>query len=361
MKSILLNLLLIALTMSSVLSQAQVSNLPVQIVDSSLDPAAPERPELNLLSAAAFKIQSLAPAFSFDENPYNHNMHITSDGDYYYTINGGNSSNGVINKFSMAGVLLQAYPIAIDGRGLSYNEADGFLYASLYGGDVVRIDNLSTGSFTSIFPGVMQNGQGSFAISPDGSKFYNFSQGTLMVHDFTSGVAIDTIAGLMYGPGNFGGEAAVAVDSGHIYTWNANIKTVYIYDLTGALLQSAVLDSGSCGISLAIANGYLFVSKDGNYALGTWYGYNISGATGTGPEMNHEAQWLIYPNPTKGIITFSGEAEAIEIYTISGTKIYEKTRLENSNEADLSNQARGIYFVKIREGTNIYNHKIIVE
>jgi hypothetical protein len=61
---------------------------------------------------------------------------------YYYTINGGNSSLGQINKFSFNGTLIKTYPINIDGRGLSYNRADSCLYASLYEGDIVKITDL---------------------------------------------------------------------------------------------------------------------------------------------------------------------------------------------------------------------------
>ena len=362
MKTILLNLSLIVLSVSNVLSQSQVANLPDQnTVDSSKEPATPAKSALNPASGPAFKIQSLAPAISFDEHPVNHNMHITSDDDYYYTINGGSASSGQINKFSPAGVLLQTYPITIDGRGLSFNATDGFLYASLYTGDIVRIDNLSTGSYTTLFPGIMQDDQASFAISPDGTKFYDFFQGTLLVRDFISGVTIDTISGLLYGPGNFGGEAAVAVDSSYIYTWDATIKTVYAYDLTGALIQTAVLDSGSCGIALAIANGYLFVSKDGNYGIGSWYGYNISGSTSAGAELDHDARCLIYPNPSNGLITIDGKADMIEIYNILGNKIFEKSGDEKLNRINLSHEAKGMYFVKIRNGSNSYDQKIIIE
>lgn len=113
----------------------------------------------NLFRTILPKIQSTAPAFSFTESPYNHNMHITSDGTYYYTINGGSASNGQINKFDLNGVLLQTFSIGIDGRGLSYNFTDGFLYASVYGGDIVKITDLVTGAFTNLLSGAMQNSQ----------------------------------------------------------------------------------------------------------------------------------------------------------------------------------------------------------
>lgn len=218
-------------------------------------------------------VLGIPPAFIFNEFPVNHNMHIASDGNFYYTINGGNSSTGQINKFDLNGNLLQTYPIQIDGRGLSYNYADSNLYASLYTGDIVRIDSLAAGTYTTLFIGIMHDAQASFAISPDGTKFYDFVNGTLYVHDFFTGVEKDTIYNLAYGAGNFGGNAAVAVDSNFIYTWDATIKTVSVYDQLGTLTQTMVLDSGDNGHSISIANGLLFVSRDGNYATGTWYGY----------------------------------------------------------------------------------------
>ncbi|MEO8147628.1 MAG: hypothetical protein ABI723_08330, partial [Bacteroidia bacterium] len=142
------------------------------------------------------KMVGLMPDFQFDEFPVNHNMHIATDDSFYYTINGGNFSIGQINKFDLTGVLIQTYPIQIDGRGLSYNKADGFLYASLYARDIVRIDNLAAGTFTTIFTPGMQNDQASFAISNDGTKYFDFYAGTLLIHDFFTGAVINTITGL---------------------------------------------------------------------------------------------------------------------------------------------------------------------
>jgi len=176
----------------------------------------------------------LSPGIWFNEFPINHNEHITCDGSYYYTINGGNYATGQVNKFSLTGALIQTYPILIDGRGLSFNAADSFLYASTYTGNIVRIDTLSTGAFTTIYTLIMQDGQASFAISPDGTKFYDFYNGTLKVHLFSNGSVINTYYGLAYGAGNYGGDAAVAVDSNYYYTWNAFTDSVYVYNSTGS-------------------------------------------------------------------------------------------------------------------------------
>ena len=220
----------------------------------------------------------IAPAMSFTENPVNHNMHITSDGAFFYTINGGNSGTGQVNKFTLTGTLVQTYPIQIDGRGLSWNPTDGLLYVSTYMGDIVKITNLAAATFTTVFPGIMSSGQSSFGMSTDGSKFYDFYAGTLKIRSMATGAVITTLTGLNYGVGSpQSGDGAVAVDASNlIYTWNANTKTVYVYNQLGVLTTTMLLQSGSYGFSLSIANCYLFVSDDGNYSTGTWFGYNIS-------------------------------------------------------------------------------------
>jgi hypothetical protein len=209
----------------------------------------------------------------FSENPVTHNMHIASDGQYLYTINGGVASDGKINKYTLAGVLVASYPIAIDGRGLSYNKADGFLYASLYEGTIVRITNLSTGTCDSVFPSKMTSPQAAFAISPDGTKMYDFYNGTVKVYNFSTGALLNTYTGLSCGTSL--DEECIAVDNTYMYTWNASTKTVYVYTLAGTLVTSFVLPYGSYGPSLSVFDGDLFVSVDGDYNTGAWYGYNI--------------------------------------------------------------------------------------
>jgi hypothetical protein len=73
------------------------------------------------------------------------------------------------------------------------------------------------------------------------------------------------------------GSATVAIGSGYIYTWDSSTKTVYTYTLSGTLFKTTVLSSGSFGPSLSFADGKIFVSDDGNYNTGTWYGYNVAG------------------------------------------------------------------------------------
>lgn len=314
-------------------------------------------------AATANKTLVLTPVIYFDEHPFNHNMHITADSNYYYAINGGNSGSGQINKFDLTGTLLQTYPILIDGRGLSYNKADGFLYASLYMGDIVRIDDLATGTFTMLFPAAMQNGQASFAISDDGTKFYDFSAGTLRIHDFNSGVVINTIFGLLSGAGNYGGEAAVAVDSTYIYTWNSAIKTVYVYDTAGTFQQSFTISDGDNGHALSFADNKLFVSRDGNYNIGTWYGYDISVLTGMISASTENYGFTIYPNPAGGKVNISGHnISDIKIWNVLGEQLYtDRSKNQTNAEIDVSCFQSGIYFLEALVDGNRTVKKLVKE
>jgi hypothetical protein len=73
----------------------------------------------------------------------------------------------------------------------------------------------------------------------------------------------------------------------------------------------------------------------------------------------------IYPNPGKGIFTvsISNELNAIEIYNASGNLVYSDPKCSNetSRKIDISNSAKGMYFVKIVNGPKSYTKKIVIQ
>ncbi len=58
----------------------------------------------------------------------------------------------------------------------------------------------------------------------------------------------------------------------------------------------------------------------------------------------------VYPNPSNGIFTFNLNSEnlEVEIYDIIGSRIYHSNMSTQKSEIDLSNQAKGVYFYKIK-------------
>jgi VWFA-related protein len=249
----------------------------------------------------------------FQDDPYNHNMHIASDGNFFYTVNGGNSAYGKINKYSLAGTFVASYSINLDMRSIMYNRADGFFYVSTYERNFYKITDIPTGSFQLIYTALFDYEQASPALSWDGNYIFSFYAGTLKKYNFSNGTLLQTLTGLQSGTGNYGGDGAVAVDPDYIYTWDASTRTVYVYDMLGNLVRTMVLSNGNNGISLSFINGYLFVSDDGNYSIGTWYGFNIrySGGTSTSP--------LISVSPSSFDVSLQQGDSTSQTLTISNT------------------------------------------
>lgn len=70
---------------------------------------------------------------------------------------------------------------------------------------------------------------------------------------------------------------------------------------------------------------------------------------------------VIYPNPSNGVFsvkfTTNEQIKTIQVFNTIGEKILE----QSSSEVSLENIAKGIYFVKVYNGENVYQKKIIVE
>jgi hypothetical protein len=69
-----------------------------------------------------------------------------------------------------------------------------------------------------------------------------------------------------------------------------------------------------------------------------------------------------YPNPTMGLVTIesNGEIKSIEVYSVSGAKVYSNASLNSaSNEVDLSNFQNGVYVVVVNDGVTRHTMKVI--
>ena len=81
---------------------------------------------------------------------------------------------------------------------------------------------------------------------------------------------------------------------------------------------------------------------------------------------NLETIATISPNPSNGVInlkTLSNDFEnsKIEIYNTIGSLIFKSDMTQNSTDIDISNQAKGVYFVKISNDGKSQTQKIIIE
>ena len=228
-----------------------------------------------LLISGFLNAQTLSPRVTFKDHAQTHNMHITSDGQYLYTCNGGKPEMGQISKFTLDGTKIGSYKIELDMRSIMYNASDKKLYVNTFGQKVYKIIDLATGKFSEAFDFSERNEQCTPAISPDGKLIYFMEFGELYVYNLKKGKLKTTLSGLSTSEEVATGGTAVAVDKKHIYSWNSDEYAVYVYDLKGKYLKSVKLNQGDYGFSLSSAKDMIWVSTDGNYDEGTWYGYMI--------------------------------------------------------------------------------------
>jgi len=228
-----------------------------------------------VLFVCSLSAQTLKPKITFTEDPRTHNVHITSDGSFYYTCNGGVTSKGQINKFSFDGKLIESYEIELDMRSVMYNKKDKSFYVNCFNRNIYKITSLESGKYELVLEGIYENEQANLALSPNGKYLYYFDDGTLKIFSFPSGKLKKTIGNLNHGKEFTTGQSSVAVDKKYIYTWNSSKSKIYVYDLKGKSIKEVKISDGDYGFSLSYANGLIFVSTDGNYDIGTWYGYDL--------------------------------------------------------------------------------------
>ena len=92
--------------------------------------------------------------------------------------------------------------------------------------------------------------------------------------------------------------------------------------------------------------------------------YSIS--TSTASVTSFENEFYISPNPSSGLFTINmenvtGKMAEVEIYNVLGEKVYKSDVKSQKEEINLSNQPKGIYFVKIIADEKVYEQKIVIE
>jgi len=228
-----------------------------------------------LFLAAVSTAQTLTPRIVFKENPLTHNMHITSDGKFLYTCNGGKSEFGQISRYTIDGNKTGSYKLELDMRSIMFNASDKKLYVHTYEQKLYKIDDLEKSIYSEVFDFSERNEQSAPAFSHNGKLIYFMEYGNVFVYSMKDKQLKSTLSGLKSADNAAEGGTAIAVDKKNIFCWDAGEQTIYIYNLKGEFRKSVKLKKGSYGFSLSFANGLLWVSDDGNYEEGTWYGYVV--------------------------------------------------------------------------------------
>jgi DNA-binding beta-propeller fold protein YncE len=229
-----------------------------------------------LLSCIYTTAQKVMPVKKFDDSPKTHNMHVASDGKYLYTSNGGKSEEGQVSKFTLDGKLIGSYPVQLDMRSIMYNPSDKKLYISSYDQGVYRIENLENGEYSLVQRFEGRSGQCTPAITPDGKSICYLENDSLFIYNLKKGKLQVIVLGFSDAPDALLESTSVAIDSNYIYIWNYEEQIVLAYDMKGTFIKSFTLNDGAYSFSLSAANGLIWVSTDGDYDTGTWYGYDLS-------------------------------------------------------------------------------------
>ena len=107
-----------------------------------------------------------------------------------------------------------------------------------------------------------------------------------------------------------------------------------------------------------------------NHTLKTLYLLALTGnfylpptATLSNPDFTADADSvLVYPNPNKGLFTISTPNESeINVFSVNGNNIHKQKTTTPSTEINLSNEASGVYFIKITNEMESITKKVIVE
>jgi len=205
-----------------------------------------------------------------------HNVHICSDGNFYYTINGGDQEKGLINKYDLSGNWISSFPLKLDMRSIFYNPSDENFYLNAYDNNVYKIKDFTLGQYELVFEELYENNQASLALSTNGKQLFALNEGTLRIYDMMDGTLLSEFKNIMCGEDHLTGSAAVAVSEKYFYTWSSKRKSIYVYNHNGQHMKTIMISHGDYGFSISFANGYLFVSEDGNYNTGRWLGYDLS-------------------------------------------------------------------------------------
>ena len=80
-------------------------------------------------------------------------------------------------------------------------------------------------------------------------------------------------------------------------------------------------------------------------------------------ELEDAFHTSIYPNPTKGIFSIRTDANNLEIsiYSTLGELVLKEKIIDGLKQIDLSNQSKGIYFVKLKSGNKTLHRKLLIQ
>lgn len=226
----------------------------------------------------------------------------------------------------------EATALATDAIGNIY--VTGFSYSPVSNYDFVTLKYNSAGSQQWAIPynGPSNKDDKATAIALDGTG-----------NVYVAGSSFDSLTN-----NNF---STIKYDNNGVLLWNETFNTLYngsdipcavAVDTQGNTYVSGTVDNSYATIKYGIATGLEVLQ------------YGIMGIS-------------IYPNPSYGLFTIQTNSQQplansqLEIYNSLGEKIRSQKLISEKTEIDLSDEASGIYFVRVRTGREVFTEKIVIE
>jgi len=209
-----------------------------------------------------------------------HNMGITWDGEYYYTVNGGKAEYSDLNKYEASGSLQENYNVGADARAILYSPSYEQLYLKPYGRSLDEVD-LELEETSTDWDDIFASDSSSVAMSPDGDRMYELYKGRVTVFPEWEPETSFTLSSYSEKE-EFGYANAIAASDKFLFVWAPNSDTdILVYGVDGKYVTKFSLPQPGFGFSLSRANGMLWIAKDADGgedgADGTWYGYALKG------------------------------------------------------------------------------------
>ncbi len=152
------------------------------------------------------------------------------------------------------------------------------------------------------------------------------------------------------------------------------VDEVNIYDATNNQLLATISGNYTGGVMpdpVVCPNGHFFITFQSDGAMnGSGFTANWEIATGVEDQNASFDQLMVYPNPVDNLLNISfniDQTQSFDIKLISATGqvVYnEKTQDftgQYLNRIDISNFAKGVYFLNMQSETGTVNKKVVVK